>query len=66
MRAYWGRKPAARHQPEDDDAAIKWAIEMSDGLGLDYLVTLTKDGAVIPLPIRALSDVLDALGEEMT
>lgn len=46
-----GYEPAERHQPADDDAAIKWAVGMSDGLGLDYLVTLTKDGVVIPLPI---------------
>lgn len=47
-----GYQPASWHQPKDDEAAIEWAIEMSDGLGLDYLVTLTKDGVVIPLPIR--------------
>jgi hypothetical protein len=51
-----GYEPAARHQPQDDAAAIKWAVEMSDGLGLDYLVTLTKDGVVIPLPLRPLPD----------
>lgn len=51
-----GYQPASWHQPKDDEAAIKWAVEMSDGLGLDYLVTLTKDDAVIPLPIRDLPD----------
>ena len=45
-------EPASWHQPIDDAAAIKWAVNMSDGLGPDYLVTLTKDGTVIPLPLR--------------
>lgn len=47
-----GYEPAERHQPQNDEAAIEWAVAMSDGLGLDYLVTLTKDDVVIPLPIR--------------
>lgn len=47
-----GYEPMSGHQPMDDVEAIKWAVGMSDGLGLDYLVTLIKDGAVIPLPIR--------------
>jgi hypothetical protein len=45
-------EPAEWHQPADDEAAIKWAVGMSDGLGMDYLVTLTKNGVVIPLPLR--------------
>lgn len=49
-------EPASWHQPKDDEAAIEWAVEMSDGLGLDYLVTLTKDDAVLPLPIRRLPE----------
>jgi hypothetical protein len=49
-----GYEPAARHQPADDEAAIEWAVGMSDGLGLDYLVTLVKDDVVIPLPLRPL------------
>lgn len=51
-----GYEPAAWHQPENDAEAIRWALGMSDGLGTDYLVTLTKDGAVIPLPLRELTD----------
>lgn len=47
-----GYEPSARHQPTDDQEAIKWAVFMSDGLGVDYLVTLIKDGVVIPLPLR--------------
>lgn len=47
-------QPATQHQPIDDVAAIEWAVGMSDGLGMDYLVTLIKDGEVIPLPVRAL------------
>lgn len=46
-----GYEPAERHQPADDTAAIEWAAGMSDGLGSDYLVTLIKDGTVIPLPL---------------
>lgn len=59
-----GYEPAAWHQPKDDEAAIKWAVEMSDGMGFDYLVTLIKDGAVIPLPIRTLP--LDELQNAFT
>lgn len=47
-----GYEPNSWHQPTDDTAAIAWAIGMSDGLGMDYLVTLTKDGMVIPLPLK--------------
>lgn len=50
-----GYEPNSWHQPLDDEAAIKWAVGMSDGLGFDYLVTLIKDGTVIPLPIRQIS-----------
>jgi hypothetical protein len=50
-----GYAPNSWHQPADDEAAIEWAVGMSDGLGLDYLVTLVKDGVVIPLPLRDLS-----------
>ena len=49
-----GYEPAPQHQPQDDAAAIKWATGMSDGLGLDYLVTLIRDGVVIPLPLRPI------------
>lgn len=45
-----GYEPLSIHQPADDDAAIKWAAGMSQGMGADYIVTLTKDGVVIPLP----------------
>lgn len=45
-----GYEPPPWHQPTDDDAAIKWAVGMSAGLGSDYLVTLVKDGVAIPLP----------------
>lgn len=49
-----GYEPAERHQPASDEAAIAWAVGMSDGLGSDYLVTLVKDGATVPLPIRSV------------
>lgn len=45
-----GYEPASWHQPKDDAAAVEWAVGMSAGLGPDYLVTLTKDDTVIPLP----------------
>lgn len=45
-----GYEPISAHQPTDDEAAIEWAVGMADGLSSDYLVTLTKDGTVIPLP----------------
>lgn len=43
-------EPASWHQPQDDHAAIKWAVGMSEGLGQNYLVTLVKDGNVVTLP----------------
>jgi hypothetical protein len=49
-----GYEPAARHQPTDDAAAVEWATGMSAGLGDDYLVTLIKDGTVIPLKEKEL------------
>lgn len=44
-----GYTPIGPHQPPDDAAAIKWALGIADGLGPAYLVTLTRDGVVIPL-----------------
>ena len=58
-------EPTSWHQPANDEAAIEWAVEMSDGLGSDYLVTLIKDSAVMPLPLpaplRELSDDIEGL-----
>jgi hypothetical protein len=48
-----GYEPASRHQAADDKAAIDWAASMASGMGSDYLVTLIRDGVVIPLPAPA-------------
>jgi hypothetical protein len=53
-----GYEPNSWMQPADDEAAIEWAVGMSDGLGADYLVTLVKDGVVIPLPLRDLEEAI--------
>jgi hypothetical protein len=55
--------PSEWHQPTNDSAAIKWAAAMSDGLGSDYLVTLTYNGEAIPLPIRDI-DLEEANGRD--
>lgn len=51
--------PASWHQPNDDDAAIKWATEMQAALGDTYQCTLTRDGEVLPLPSPPSADHTD-------
>lgn len=37
----------AEHDVKDDDAAIRWAEGMAEGLGDRYSVTLLKDGVAL-------------------
>lgn len=55
-------EPLLCHQPADDEAATKWAVGMSEGLGQDYLVTLTKDGVAIPLPATVADCIFGKCG----